>query len=153
MKKIITALAGLLAIVTVQAQGEVYKSEICLIYKGTLQTLEGEYSTATGKYSVVIDGKQIHIDSLHQKGTDYAAAATWYINNETIEINKTKYKKFGLPRVLSAAEITKFTEYKGVGIYRESGMPGAKPAPGDPEVIYVPVKAQCEFQPYVKPFN
>lgn len=140
----------MLAYTLTHAQGDVYKIKICLIYKGELKTVEGEYSTGNGRYSVILEGKKVYTDSMHIKNPDYAATAKWYINNETIEVNKVKYQKYGLPRVLSSEEIVKYTEYKAVGIYREAGYPGTPAPTGIPDVIYVPIKAQCEFQPYAK---
>jgi hypothetical protein len=44
--------------------------------------------------------------------------------------------------VLGTAEIVRAAEYKGVGVYVEAGIQGV------PEVIYIPVRSGCEFQPY-----
>jgi len=72
----------------------------------------------------------------------YAANATWFINNEPITFNNRRYVKYGLPRVLGVSEVTRGGDYQGVGVFTEAGATGA------PEVIYLPVRPGCEFQPY-----
>ncbi len=75
-------------------------------------------------------------------GPQYAAGATWFINNESVEVMDVTYEKFGLPRVISPTDVSRVGEYEGVGIYAETGVEGA------PEIVYVPVRPGCEFQPY-----
>jgi hypothetical protein len=53
-----------------------------------------------------------------------------------------RYVKYGLPRVLGVNEVTRVGEFQGVPIFAEAG----RTAPY--EVIYVPVRPGCEFQPY-----
>ncbi|MBW3571943.1 MAG: hypothetical protein KY467_12640, partial [Gemmatimonadetes bacterium] len=72
----------------------------------------------------------------------YAAGATWYINNEPIMVNGRRYVRYGLPRVLGVNEVTRTAEYQGVPVFVEAG------AQGTPEVLYIPVRPGCEFQPY-----
>jgi hypothetical protein len=74
--------------------------------------------------------------------TGYAAGATWYINNEPITVNGRRYVRYGLPRVLGVNEVTRSADYMGVTVFSEAG------AQGTPEVLYIPVRPGCEFQPY-----
>jgi hypothetical protein len=74
--------------------------------------------------------------------TGYAAGATWYINNEPITVNGRRYVKYGLPRVLGVNEVTRTADFMGVPVFAEAG------ATGTTEVLYVPVRPGCEFQPY-----
>ena len=50
--------------------------------------------------------------------------------------------KYGLPRVLGVTEVSRVGDFMGVGVYAEAG------ATGTPDVIYIPVRPGCEFQPY-----
>ncbi|HEX8272093.1 MAG TPA: hypothetical protein VF615_05545, partial [Longimicrobiaceae bacterium] len=48
----------------------------------------------------------------------------------------------GLPRVVGVTEVSRTGEYQGVGVFTEAS------ATGTPDVIYIPVRPGCEFQPY-----
>jgi hypothetical protein len=50
--------------------------------------------------------------------------------------------KFGLPRVLGTGEVSGAGMVHGVNVYAERG------ADARPDVIYVPTRPGCEFQPY-----
>lgn len=71
-----------------------------------------------------------------------AAAAEWYVANESIRFDGRRYLKFGLPRTLAPGDVTRVGSLDGVGLYAETGESG--PA----EVLYVPVAPGLEFQPY-----
>ena len=72
-----------------------------------------------------------------------AIALDWYVQSEPIEFNWIKYRKYGLPRVLTATEVVWLTPYKGGYIFRDKIS--------NLEVLYVLVRAEgCEFQPYIK---
>jgi hypothetical protein len=73
----------------------------------------------------------------------YAGAQIWFINNETIQFQKWNYAKYGLPRVLQPNDVTKTGAFKNVGVYIETGL-----KKGRAEVIYIPSRQGCEFQPY-----
>ncbi|MCR6720097.1 MAG: hypothetical protein NVV59_07285 [Chitinophagaceae bacterium] len=155
MKKVILAISALLFSGLLYAQTNPNKRTVCFIYKGELISAESEYNPSDLSYTVIIDNTKIKIDLTgeHAKGKSYAANHNWYLDNETIEINKVKYQKFGLPRVLSTEEIKKYDEYQGVGAYRETPKTrkGAEsPKEETPFILYIPVRPLCEFQPYVR---
>lgn len=115
----------------------------CVIDNGELKSVSVDYDPATGNRSIVVNGAKKDFYSVYPKeGTSYAAKATWYINSERISFNALPYVKYGLPRVLGTTEIEKTGAYKGINIYREAGTKGT------PEVIYIPARQGCEFQPY-----
>lgn len=121
------------------------KISICVIDQKQLKTVEADYNTSTGDTSIMLNGKKKSFREVYPSmGSEYAANATWYINNDAITIRTRKFVKYGLPRILGTTEITRVAEYKGVGVYVEAGLKGA------PEVIYIPVRSGCEFQPYQK---
>jgi hypothetical protein len=120
------------------ANAQLLTIRVCVIESTELREIEAQYNTMTGDTTVA--GRLF--GEVHPVGSAYAAAASWYVNNEAIEIDGARYVKYGLPRILGILEVTRFTEYQGVGIYAEPGAGGA------PEVVYVPVRTGCEFQPY-----
>jgi hypothetical protein len=72
----------------------------------------------------------------------YAADRRWYINNEPITWERRRYTKFGPPHVLSAAELRPAGEHDGVVFFVEASTAGT------PEVIFLPIRAGCEFHRY-----
>ena len=111
---------------------------VCVIENGTPTNVQAEYNTRTGDTTVA--GRRF--SEAYPVTGAYAAGATWYINNEPVPFAGRRYVKYGLPRVLGATEVARAGEYQGVGVFTEAG------ATGTPEVIYVPVRPGCEFQPY-----
>ncbi len=104
---------------------------VCVLQNGQLTTVTAQYNPATGDTTgvpTVTDG--------------YAANASWFINNEPITFNNRRYVKYGLPRVLGVTEVTSIGNFQGVPVFAEAGATGA------PDVIYIPVRTGCEFQPY-----
>ena len=77
-------------------------------------------------------------------GPDYATNAMWFIDNEPITFNGRRYVKYGLPRVVGVAEVSRVGAYRGVSLFAETGA-----AADRPEALYVPVRPGCEFQVYL----
>ncbi len=107
---------------------------VCVVENGALREITAQYNTQTGDTTVA--GQRI------QATTGYAGGATWYINNEPITVNGRRYVRYGLPRVLGVNEVTRTADHQGVSVFAEAG------AQGTPEVLYIPVRPGCEFQPY-----
>lgn len=136
-----------LAMLAISGSSQTVKITECVIEKGVLKNVEADYSQATGERTITIGGTVKKFYDVYPKnGPDYAETATWFINNEAVPFNGAKFVKYGLPRVLAPMEITKTGAYKGVGVYTESGMTEAELK--TVEVIYIPVRSGCEFQPY-----
>ena len=74
----------------------------------------------------------------------YALNAAWYGNSEPILVAGGLYTKYGLPRILTPADVVPVAAFRGVPVFAE---PVANPR--RPEIFYVPVRPGCEFQPYV----
>ncbi|HEX6371930.1 MAG TPA: hypothetical protein VF006_23605 [Longimicrobium sp.] len=107
---------------------------VCVVENGMLREAMAMYDTRTG--DTTVNGQPIPAT------TGYAAGATWYIGNEPITVMGRRYVRYGLPRVLGVNEVTRAGEFGGVSVFAEAGAQGA------PEVLYVPVRPGCEFQPY-----
>jgi hypothetical protein len=109
--------------------------QVCVVENGMLRNMTVQYNTQTG--DTTMNGQRFSPSM-----TGYAAGATWFINNEPVMVMGRRYVKYGLPRVLGVNEVTRVGEYQGVSVFAETG------ATGTPEVLYLPVRAGCEFQPY-----
>lgn len=71
----------------------------------------------------------------------YAAETEWFRNNQPITLGRTRFIKYGLPRPMDPAELSRIGLLGQVVIYAERGK--AK----RPDVLYVPVEAST-FQRY-----
>jgi hypothetical protein len=119
------------------------KMSLCLVDKGQLSNIIIDYDPSTGDKSVLVGGVRKKLADVYpSEGKDYAAGTKWFMNNEPVSFNNRSYVKYGLPRILGNTEIEKKGIYNGVGVYVEAGRAGS------PEVIYLPVRQGCEFQPY-----
>lgn len=72
----------------------------------------------------------------------YAGNEAWFTRDSAIVVNGRNYRKHGLPRVLGLNEISSHATHRGVTVFQEMGVDGT------PEILYVPVLASCELQPY-----
>ncbi len=108
--------------------------QVCVVENGMLRNVTAQYNTQTGDTTWA--------GGMQPTMAGYAAGAAWFINNEAVMVMGRRYVKYGLPRVLGVNEVTRVGEYQGVSVFAETG------ATGTPEVLYVPVRAGCEFQPY-----
>ena len=105
---------------------------VCVLQNGQLSNVTATYNPSTGDTTgvpMVTEG--------------YAANAPWFINNEPITFNSRRYVKYGLPRVLGVTEVTSAGTFQGVPVFAETSANMQAP-----EVIYIPVRTGCEFQPY-----
>jgi hypothetical protein len=133
----------LLSFISVAAMSQTQKINICIIDQKQLKTVSADYNQATGDTTLLANGKKKFFREVYPAaGREYAANASWYINNDAITIRTKKFVKYGLPRVLGTTDVVRAAEYKGVGVYVETGTKGV------PDVIYIPARSGCEFQPY-----
>ena len=112
--------------------------QVCVVEGGMLRNVTATYNTRTA--DTTYQGRRF--SEAFPATTGYAGGATWYINTEPMMLNGRRYVKYGLPRVLGVNEVTRVGEFQGVSVFAETG------ATGTPEVVYVPVRTGCEFQPY-----
>lgn len=142
--KLTALFISLVFLATAASSQQLYKIKECVIEKGVLKIVEVDYNPANGERTISVNGvtKKFY-DVYPQEGKEYASKAGWYINNEEVPYKTGKFVKYGLPRVLGSSEVVPTGEYGGVGIYTEAGVPE-----NEAEVIYIPVRSGCEFQPY-----
>ena len=75
-------------------------------------------------------------------GPGYAGGQTWFINNETIRFNNREYLKYGVPRGITPAQLSRTGETQGGGVWTETGAGATQNG------IYVPIRPGCEFEAY-----
>jgi hypothetical protein len=132
-------------LLTSVAHAQTRKVQQCVIENGVLKTIETEYDPSTGNYYLMVSGTKKLLDEVYpSEKKDYAASAIWYINNEAIVVSGQKYVKYGLPRILGVQEVVKTSTFDNIGVYVEAGTKSIA------DVIYIPVRKGCEFQPYQK---
>jgi len=133
---------------TLFATAQTNKVTQCVIENGILKNITSDYNQVTGDFTVNVNGVQKMLDDVYPSTShDYAGSANWYINSEPIVVNGYNYVKYGLPRILGITDIKKVTQHKGVGVYIDATEKEIS------EVIYIPVRRGCEFQPYQKQFK
>lgn len=117
----------------------VYPITVCLVEGGALREVPMTYNAATG--DTLRDGRPLHENE--PTSTSYAAGAPWYIENALITLGEHRYLKYASPRVVASRELDKVGEYQGVPLFAQTAET-ARP----PEILMVPVRPGCEFQPY-----
>jgi hypothetical protein len=110
----------------------------CMVQNGELASVMAQYDPATG--DTTYQGRRL---SEADPASAYAGGAGWYLNSEPVTFNGHRFVKYGLPRVLSPGEVRNAGTVNGVSVFAERGA-----AAGHYEVIYLPTRPGCEFQPY-----
>jgi hypothetical protein len=116
---------------------------VCVIVDGQIQQVQAVFRPDAGDTLVMVDGTRRPFRELHPvTAPNYAAGATWFVAAEPVTFGGRRYDRFGLPRVITPAELRRVGEFQGVPVF------AATDAPAQPEVVYVPVRTGCEFQAY-----
>jgi hypothetical protein len=111
----------------------------CVVQNGQLTSVTVQYNPATG--DTTYNGQPV--STALPATTGYAGAETWYINTEPIQFNGRRYVKYGLPRILGTSDVNNVGTVNNVSVFAEPSANAQRP-----EVIYVPTRPGCEFQPY-----
>lgn len=112
--------------------------DVCVIENGAPRNVQAQYISQSG--DTTIAGRPFG-QVYPATAPHYAAGAPWFIQNDQITVQGRRFVRFGLPRILGVNEVTRIAEHQGVPVFAETGA-------ARPEVIYVPVRPGCEFQPY-----
>lgn len=112
---------------------------VCVVDQGELRGVVAHFDPATGDTTVT--GRPFS-RVFPATSPPYAAGTDWYLHDERITVGGRRYFKFGLPRVLGTNEVVTSGAYEGVPVFAERGVRGT------PDIVYVPVRPGCEFQPY-----
>lgn len=111
---------------------------VCVVEAGELREVDAMMNPTTGDTLV----NQRRFSDVYPATTGYAAGQDFYLRNEAITLNRTRYVRFGLTRIVPATALSRAGEFQGVPVFRDRN------ATGTPEVLYVPVRTGCEFQTY-----
>lgn len=115
----------------------------CVVQNGQLASVTVQYNAATGDttYNGTGVGQAF-------PPTGYAGGETWFVNNEPVTFNGRRYVRYGLPRVLRADDVKNVGTVHGVSVFAEPRADARRP-----EVVYLPTRPGCEFQPYQTEIN
>ncbi|MDQ3388476.1 MAG: hypothetical protein M3483_03115 [Gemmatimonadota bacterium] len=113
--------------------------QVCVVQGGALSNVTVQFNRTTG--DTMVAGQRFSA-AYPATAPNYVAGETYFINNQEITVMDRAYVKYGLPRVIGANELTRVGEYSGTPVFAQTG------ATGRPDVIYLPIRPGCEFQPY-----
>lgn len=112
----------------------------CVVRDGHLEMVEGE---VTPKGDSLYLGQPIK--TAFPADSTYALNARWYTNSEPLDLLGDHYLKYGLPRILGTADVVPITIFRGVSVFAEP-----RENPAQAEIVYLPTRPGCEFQPYTR---
>lgn len=112
---------------------------VCVVQGTGLSTVEAMYNPT--RRDTTVSG-QAFATRYPATAPTYAAGATWFVNTDALNFNNTDYVKFGVTRVIQPTQLMRAGEFQGTNVFVESG------ATAPYNVVYVPVRPGCEFQPY-----
>jgi hypothetical protein len=107
----------------------------CVLAAGRLQLVEIDPRDSTYQGQPI--AQAFPVDST------YARDASWYVRSGPILLRDDMYVRYGLPRLLATTDVVPVAAYRGVTVFAERGVD-----PTRPDVIYIPTRPGCEFQPY-----
>jgi len=114
---------------------------VCVVTNTGLQTVTATFNPANNDTTVA--GGTRFSTQYPATAPTYAAGATWFINTDAIRLNNSEFVKFGVSRLISnAGQLQRVGEFQGTPIFAEMGA--TRPY----QVLYVPLRPGCEFQPY-----
>ena len=117
---------------------EMRSVRVCVVEGGQLREVDAMVDPATA--DTTVDGRRF--SDVYPSTIGYAGGQDFFIRNEPITVNRTRYVKFGLTRIVPASALAPAGTYQGVTVFRDAS------GTGTPEVLYVPVRSGCEFQTY-----
>lgn len=108
----------------------------CVRRDGALVRVMG---TEDARGDTLVDGRPLR--AVHPDTAGTATGKAW-LSGGTVRLGGTDYVTFGLPRVLQPGDAVRVGAWDGVDLY------AAPDAGATPDVVYVPVRPGCEFQPF-----
>lgn len=111
---------------------------ICVLEDGRLVDVSGTIDTLSGD---TIVGTVRLAEAFPAEQRPYAAGMEWYIKHTPLKLLGFSYVKDGLPRVIPREMLARAAAYDGVPLFAEVGR-------GSTDVLYLPVRPGCIFQPY-----
>jgi hypothetical protein len=111
--------------------------QVCTVQNGSLVMVTVMYNYLTG------DTVYPRNDWSAPRRAD-AVDPPWFVHDEPITADGLRYVKFGSPRRFAPGELEYVGAHERVPLFAQTGT--ARPA----DVLFVPLRAECEFQPYAR---
>lgn len=111
---------------------------LCVLQKGELHDVQARVDPVRGDTTV----NGVPFSQAYPSTGEYAAGESWYVDHEYVQFDDRPFVPLGLPRVLEPRDLVRFGEFEGVPLFKEAGENRR------PDVIYVPERPGCVFQPY-----
>jgi hypothetical protein len=112
---------------------------VCVVEDGQLRTVTATFNPATS--DTMIAGQRF-TQRYPAQAPMYAAGQSWMIQQQPVTFQNREYVPFGVTRVIQPPQLQRVGEFQGTAVFAETGA--ATPH----QVVYVPVRPGCEFQPY-----
>lgn len=109
---------------------------VCVLQDHSLAEVTALYDPVEG--DTIVQGRPFS-EVYPTAAPAYAATTSWWRAGEPVEFEGNRYVKYGLPRVFSARELVRTGESRGIDVFVQ---------PGVANMINVPLRPGCEFQPY-----
>lgn len=113
--------------------------QVCVVDNGQLEMISAIYRPATA--DTLVGGQpfnQVHPATV----PNYAAGANWFLQSSEISFMDNTHVKYGVTRMITPSQLQRVGEYQGTPVFAEAGTSSPW------EVVYLPVRPGCEFQPY-----
>ena len=110
-----------------------------MVEGGQLRTVTATFNPATG--DTMVTGQRFGTAHPATAPT-YAAGAGWFVQGDQMAFNNREWVRFGVTRVIQPGQLQRVGEVQGTSVFAETG------ATAPYQVVYVPVRPGCEFQPY-----
>jgi hypothetical protein len=111
---------------------------LCVVHEGSVRYVLAMRDPATRE--ITFEGRAF-AEAFPDVG-QYAEARSFFLADEPVVLDERRYVRFGSPRVLEPEDVMHAGEFRGVPVFVEAGLTRA------PDVVYLPTRAGCEFQPY-----
>lgn len=110
----------------------------CVVRDGRLQSVDVE---------VMAGGDSLYrgqrLSQAFPVDSTYIAKESWFVNLEPLALLGGRYVVYGLPRILATTDVVPVATFRGVPVFAEPGADRRWT-----EVVYLPTRPGCEFQPY-----
>lgn len=113
--------------------------QVCVVRNGAVQNISATFAPATNDTTVNgIPFAQAHPAT----APNYAAGVNWFIQSSDMSFADREWVKYGVSRVVQPTQLQPAGEFQGTPVFAEAG------ATAPFEIVYIPVRPGCEFQPY-----
>jgi hypothetical protein len=117
--------------------GHVDAATFCVVRGGRMEMVEIDARDSTYQGQPI--ARAFPVDST------YAANDSWNRHSSLLSLPGANYIRYGQPRILAPTDVVAITTFRGVPVFAEPAADREHP-----QVIYLPTRPGCEFQPYIR---